>query len=246
MDRRHFAILCHLLRIIAGLTLTEVIDVEEMVAMFFHILTHDVKNRVLQRKFMRSGETLSRHFNMVFFVVIRLHDELLKKSQPVPNDCTYQRWRWFEVPKGNYQRNCTYRCNLTINSCDILIVQCDHNYYHLVDVKYPNVEGFLASYRGQRYHLQQWSGAKNAPLTSKEFFNMKHSSAHNVIERVFNILKGREMTNFDITDDIYEVDFTHVTTADDDIHYTENFNEWSQWRDELSEEMFSDWELRNQ
>ncbi|KAL4011833.1 hypothetical protein IC575_028896 [Cucumis melo] len=97
MDRRCFTILCHLLRTIAGLTSTEVVDVEEMVAMFLHILAHDVKNRVIQREFMRSSETISRHFNMVLLAVIRLHEELLKKPQPVPNDCTDQRWRWFEV-----------------------------------------------------------------------------------------------------------------------------------------------------
>uniref|UniRef100_A0A9I9EKM1 DUF8040 domain-containing protein n=1 Tax=Cucumis melo TaxID=3656 RepID=A0A9I9EKM1_CUCME len=96
MDRRCFAILCHLLRTIAGLTSTKVVDVEEMVAMFLHILAHDVKNRVIQREFMRSSETISRHFNMVLLAVIRLHEELLKKPQPVPNECTDQRWRWFE------------------------------------------------------------------------------------------------------------------------------------------------------
>ncbi|KAA0037171.1 putative nuclease HARBI1 [Cucumis melo var. makuwa] len=55
MDRRCFAVLCHLLRTIGGLMLTEVIDVEEIVAMFLHILAHDVKNRVIQLEFMRSG-----------------------------------------------------------------------------------------------------------------------------------------------------------------------------------------------
>uniref|UniRef100_A0A9I9E8B6 DUF8040 domain-containing protein n=1 Tax=Cucumis melo TaxID=3656 RepID=A0A9I9E8B6_CUCME len=84
MDRRCFAILCHLLRTIAGLTSTEVVDVKEMVAMFLHILVHDMKNRVIQQDFMRSGETISSHFNIVLLVVIRLHEELLKKPQPVP------------------------------------------------------------------------------------------------------------------------------------------------------------------
>ncbi|KAL4026603.1 hypothetical protein IC575_015039 [Cucumis melo] len=254
MDRRCFAILCHLLRTIAGLTSTEVVDVEEMVAMFLHILAHDVKNRVIQREFMRSGETISRHFNMVLLAVIRLHDELLKKPQPVPNECTDQRWRWFEVH-----------------------ICLELRYYYLVDAGYPNAEGFLAPYRGQHYHLQEWRGPENAPSTSKEFFNMKHSSARNVIERAFGVLKGRwailrgksyypvevqcrtilaccllhnlinrEMTNFDIEDNIDEVDSTHATTAADDIHYIETSNEWSQWRDNLAEEMFTEWELRNQ
>ncbi|KAA0066917.1 putative nuclease HARBI1 [Cucumis melo var. makuwa] len=55
MDRRRFTILCHLLRTIAGLTSTEVVDVEEIVAMFLHILADDVKNCVIQWEFMQSG-----------------------------------------------------------------------------------------------------------------------------------------------------------------------------------------------
>ncbi|KAL0539765.1 hypothetical protein IC582_023981 [Cucumis melo] len=45
--------------------------------------------------------------------------------------------------------------------------------------------------RGQRYHLQEWRGAGNAPTNAKEYFNMKHSSARNVIERAFDVLMGR-------------------------------------------------------
>ncbi|TYK00703.1 putative nuclease HARBI1 [Cucumis melo var. makuwa] len=65
-----------------------------------------------------------------------------------------------------------------------------NGYYYLVDAGYPNADGFLAPYRGQRYHLQEWRGTENALSTSKEFFNMKHSSARNVIERAFSVLKG--------------------------------------------------------
>ncbi|KAA0048532.1 retrotransposon protein [Cucumis melo var. makuwa] len=36
MDRRTFAILCHLLRTVVGLSSTKIVDVEEMVAMFLH------------------------------------------------------------------------------------------------------------------------------------------------------------------------------------------------------------------
>ncbi|KAL0541002.1 hypothetical protein IC582_021029 [Cucumis melo] len=83
MDRRTFVILCHLLRNVAGLSSTEIIDVEEMVAMFLHVLAHDVKNRVIQREFVRFGKTVSRHFNIVLFAVLRLYEELIKR--PVPN-----------------------------------------------------------------------------------------------------------------------------------------------------------------
>ncbi|PPD68039.1 hypothetical protein GOBAR_DD35084 [Gossypium barbadense] len=35
-----------------------------------------------------------------------------------------------------------------------------HGYYYLVDVGYTDCEGFLAPFRGQRYHLKKWRQAK--------------------------------------------------------------------------------------
>ncbi|KAJ9538574.1 hypothetical protein OSB04_031307 [Centaurea solstitialis] len=61
--------------------------------------------------------------------------------------------------------------------------------YYLVDAGYCNANGFLAPYRGQRYHLKEFSGHR--PNTAEEYFNMKHSKARNVIERCFGLLKGR-------------------------------------------------------
>ena len=48
------------------------------------------------------------------------------------------------------------------------------------------------------------------------------------------------MRNFDIPDNIDEGDSMHTITVGDNIHYIETSNEWSQWRDELADEMFSD------
>ena len=58
----------------------------------------------------------------------------------------------------------------------------------MCDAGYPNGEGFLTPYRGQRYHLNDW---ELPPETPEEFFNMKHSSCRNIIERAFGLLKGR-------------------------------------------------------
>ena len=63
-------------------------------------------------------------------------------------------------------------------------------YYYLVDAGYTNGEGFLAPYRGQRYHLNDWREG-HQPTTTREYYNMKHSSARNVIERCFGVLKAR-------------------------------------------------------
>lgn len=53
-----------------------------------------------------------------------------------------------------------------------------------------NCEGFLAPYRGQRYHLSEWKDGRY-PVTPQECFNMRHSSARNIIERCFGMLKLR-------------------------------------------------------
>ena len=63
-------------------------------------------------------------------------------------------------------------------------------YYYLVDAGYTNCKGFLAPYKAQRYHLNDWRDG-HQPRTPEEFFNMKHSSARNVIERCFGLLKLR-------------------------------------------------------
>ncbi|KAL7604732.1 uncharacterized protein LOC111885647 [Lactuca sativa] len=62
--------------------------------------------------------------------------------------------------------------------------------YYLVDVGYTNGEGFLAPFRGQRYHLNTWLNG-HRPEKTKEYFNMKHSATRNVIERCFGVLKKR-------------------------------------------------------
>ncbi|CAL1352453.1 unnamed protein product [Linum trigynum] len=61
--------------------------------------------------------------------------------------------------------------------------------FYLCDAGYANSPGFLTPYRGQRYHLKEWGA--NPPLTAEEYYNMKHASARNVIERIFGVLKMR-------------------------------------------------------
>ncbi|XP_056689106.1 uncharacterized protein [Spinacia oleracea] len=62
--------------------------------------------------------------------------------------------------------------------------------YYLVDLGYTNMHGFLTPYRGERYHLRDYRGARN-PQGPEEIFNYTHSSLPNVIERCFGVLKAR-------------------------------------------------------
>ena len=63
-------------------------------------------------------------------------------------------------------------------------------YYYLVDAGYTNCQGFLAPYRGYRYHRSEWRH-RYTPSHKEELFNMRHSMARNVIERTFGLLKMR-------------------------------------------------------
>ncbi|GKD12815.1 hypothetical protein Tco_1197222, partial [Tanacetum coccineum] len=85
-----------MLETLGGLRASRNMDIDEQVAIFLHIIAHNVKNRVMRCRFYRSGETISRHFSRVCNAVIRLHSHLLKKPQPIPEDSTDHRWKWFK------------------------------------------------------------------------------------------------------------------------------------------------------
>ncbi|KAA0055949.1 retrotransposon protein [Cucumis melo var. makuwa] len=207
-----------------------------MVAMFLHVLAHDVKNYVIRRKFIWFGETVSRHFNLILFAYVRLYKELIKRPVPITNNCNDQCWKCFEnclgaldgmyikvnvlaayrptfrTRKGEIATNVLGVCNTKGDFVYVLVgwegfaadsrilrdafarengLQVPKGYYYLCDAGYPNAKKFLGTYRGQRYHLQEWRSVGHAPTNAKEYFNMKHSSARNVIERPFGVFKGR-------------------------------------------------------
>lgn len=97
MDRRAFMKLCHLLVTDGKLQETKNMGIQEMVACFLYMLAHNEKNRVVQRQVQRSGETISRKFHVILNVVLRLHKKLLKKPEPVLEDSTDSKWKWFKV-----------------------------------------------------------------------------------------------------------------------------------------------------
>ncbi|TYK28769.1 retrotransposon protein [Cucumis melo var. makuwa] len=179
-----------------------------MVAMFLHVLAHDVKNRVIQWEFVRSGEIVSRHFNIVLLAVFRLYEELIKRHVPVTSNCNDQRWKCFEnclgaldgtyikvnVPAGDRPTFRTRKGEIATNVLGVCDTKGDFVYV------LAGWEGSAADSRILRDALsrenglqvpKEWRGAANAPTNAKEYFNMKHSSARNVIERAFGVLKGR-------------------------------------------------------
>ncbi|CAL5428119.1 unnamed protein product [Camellia sinensis] len=142
--------------------------------------------------------------------------------------------------------------------------------YYLVDAGYTNGEGFLAPYKGQRYHLSTWREG-GAPSNPQEFFNMQHSAARNIIERCFGILKlrwailrtysyfpiktqyriitaccllqnliKREMPVDPSEEDLDETFPNQIEIWEDYIDTIEASDQWTDWRDTLANQMYNE------
>ncbi|KAG6487830.1 hypothetical protein ZIOFF_056566 [Zingiber officinale] len=97
MDRRSLSKLCYLLTTRGKLKGNRNMSINELVISFLHIIAHNVKNRVLKRQTGRSGETISsRQFHLILNYILRLHNILLKKPEPIPENCTDDKWKWFK------------------------------------------------------------------------------------------------------------------------------------------------------
>jgi hypothetical protein len=86
-----------MLRDVAGLRGTRNNPLEKIVAAFLHTLSHHVKKRTIGGFFLRSDETVSRNFNSCLLPILKIHQLLLKKPEPIPADCTDFRWKHFKV-----------------------------------------------------------------------------------------------------------------------------------------------------
>ncbi|WVZ64453.1 hypothetical protein U9M48_013962 [Paspalum notatum var. saurae] len=216
MDRKTYDVLCEMLRDVAGLKGTRNMPLEEIVAAFL-------------------GETISRQFNKCFLAVLKLHQLLLKKPEPIPEDSTDFRWKHFKnclgaldgthvkvtVPtrlkgryrsrKGDIVTNVLGVCAPNMQFIYVLLgwegsahdgrvlrdalsrtdgLRVPSGCYYLVDAGYTNANGFLAPFRGQRYHLGGFT-TQNPPHSAEEYFNLCHARARNIIERAFGRFKGR-------------------------------------------------------
>ncbi|KAI3772083.1 hypothetical protein L6452_03257 [Arctium lappa] len=277
MNIHVFSTLCDMLESRGGLKNSKNMLVDVQVAMFLHTLAHNARNRILVNRFHRSGETISRYFKLVLNVVCRLHKEFYKLPIPVPDNETDERWKWFKGCLGELDG--TYVKGSAVDSRvlrDAISrpngLKITQGTYYLCDAGYMNGEGLLTPYRGQRYHINDWS---RPPTNAKELFNMRHSSTRNVIERCFRLIKARwvilrdnsyhpiesmpriiiaccllhnfirQIMSEDPIDN--EVPTNHTQPGNDHdnvISTVETSQEWTDRRDALANEMFNNWNAR--
>lgn len=54
-----------------------------MAAFFLNTVAHVVKDRIFKKQFVRSGETINRHFGNVLTTILQYHEILLRKPKPI-------------------------------------------------------------------------------------------------------------------------------------------------------------------
>lgn len=93
--KRSFFDLCAILRERAGLKDTFYVSVEEAVAIFLLVLSHNMKFRLIRSIYRWTLEPISRHFNDVLRAVLSLSHELIKLPDPAAELSEDNRWKWF-------------------------------------------------------------------------------------------------------------------------------------------------------
>ncbi|PPD96280.1 hypothetical protein GOBAR_DD06684 [Gossypium barbadense] len=165
MNRISFFKLCEMLQTLGGLKSSRNMLVDEQVEMFLHIISHHLKNRIIKHHFNRSGDTVSRSFHHVLNVAIRLQDVLFKKVESITVNSTDPRWKWFKNCLGALDGT---HIKIKVPTVDKPRYQTRKDCYYLVDVGYTNCEGFLAPFRGQRFHLNEWrQGVSESNVSSQ-------------------------------------------------------------------------------
>ncbi|MFQ6666969.1 hypothetical protein Gotur_033147 [Gossypium turneri] len=112
-----------------------------------------------------------------------------------------------------------------------------------IDVGYTNCEGFLAPFRGQRYHLNEWRQGYQPSTSSPSFYPVR---VHNRIIIVCCLLHNFIRTYMSI--DPIEAELgeglpSNVINEDEpnivNIHPSDP---WATWRMEIANQMFDEWQ----
>ncbi|KAF4030639.1 DDE superfamily endonuclease [Phytophthora infestans] len=204
------------------------------------------------------------YFDQALFAIDGSHFHVLVPSEDVKR---------FRNHKGYVSTNALIACDWNLNVCfayvgaegsahDAMVLQWskfldlvpDH-FYVLADAGYGLSKKVLTPYRGVRYHLKEWSKASGRPKNGKELFNLRHSKARNVVERVIGVLKRRfkilrtcMVFEFLISKrrfcmlSIGQGDQLHQPVDHKDEPISFDFQSGASWRDWMSSTMWEEYE----
>lgn len=97
LSQHSFTILCANLREQGGLRDSIHVTVEEAVAMFLYVLALNLNNRKVSFDFIRSGETVSRYFNIVLRAILKLGRQYVIQPETEMEGFEDEKWDWFQV-----------------------------------------------------------------------------------------------------------------------------------------------------
>ncbi|XP_077219645.1 uncharacterized protein LOC143853801 [Tasmannia lanceolata] len=188
MDVRCFRTFVALLRNTTLLEDTIHCTVEEQVMIFLSVISHNERNRTVRATTRRSGTTVSKYFNKVLDAVLILHYMFIARpSRETPRAI-------LDNPNSMpYFKDCLGAIDGTHIPAkvsqdiqkDIFVIRK----FYVGDAGYPCLSHLITPIRGIGYHLNQIRGRR--PRKLEELYNQRHSSARNVIERTFGVLKKR-------------------------------------------------------
>ncbi|XP_062088738.1 uncharacterized protein LOC133795299 [Humulus lupulus] len=197
MEKHVFCKLCDRLRSY-GLKSSEGVRLEESVGMFMMILGHGAGNRMIQEHFQHSGETdcigaIDGTHVRVSLPVDKQIPYIGRKGCPTQNImdvCGFDMLFTFVWAGWEGTSHDTRIFLEALRNTHLNFPKPPNGKYYLVDTGYSNMKGYLAPYKGTRYHLPQFQQGSQ-PSGSKEVFNHAHSSLCSVIERCFGVWKAR-------------------------------------------------------
>ncbi|KAL2930537.1 Polyribonucleotide nucleotidyltransferase [Bienertia sinuspersici] len=96
LDIHCFEKLCHVLQTKGGLVTTRNVTVKKIVALFLHILAHDLKNRTIQAIHARSRETVSHQFHVVLRSILKVGKYYINQMDRTTSFAEDNKWKWFE------------------------------------------------------------------------------------------------------------------------------------------------------
>ncbi|PIA28380.1 hypothetical protein AQUCO_07000009v1 [Aquilegia coerulea] len=185
MKQHVFRNLCDRLKMMKVLQDQKDVSVEEGLAMGLAILGHGHKQRIVAERFQHSTATVHKWFKWTIRALAALGTNLIRpvnRGQVQPEIQSNQKW----YP---YFKNCIGALDGTHVALGLrhpsiqpfgmkflnirLLLFCRS--YYVVNAGYPNILGFLAPYRGERYHFHD-DQMQQQITRKRELFNHRHST----------------------------------------------------------------------
>ncbi|CAN1835249.1 hypothetical protein LINPERHAP1_LOCUS34357 [Linum perenne] len=102
VDMHVFKRLCKVLVAEGGLRKTNKVPIEEMIVMFLWTMGHNIKNRILQKRFRQLGKTICAVIHAVLTSIPNMRHTLYRKPFPVPDHCQHPNWKHFKALDGTH------------------------------------------------------------------------------------------------------------------------------------------------